>query len=100
MVFAVVFWIDSKRLVLPLETKDGKIYEVPFVPERETTELAAQRICVAKAAEFGLTSENIVAECIAPVNNRLRQGVEQLIARQQAAAKAAPAALPATQAAQ
>ncbi|RYY85175.1 hypothetical protein EON63_07885 [archaeon] len=71
-------WVNSKRVTVPINLK-GEEVTVTVVPERQSTLSVAQQVCVSRAEKLELTNENIVANCVQPVNQLLAEAVEQWV---------------------
>lgn len=72
---AVQQWVDSKTLAFTFNYAQ-KPYSLSFMPERQTSASVAREFCVRGAAELGLTEQTVVANCINPVQDYIRQQVQ------------------------
>lgn len=77
---AVTKWATDKTVVVPI-TIDEQTYNIQFMPERQSAVTMARKLCVEQASTFGLTEENIVANCISPVNDVLQNAVKEWVAK-------------------
>lgn len=76
LVKEVEAWVNSKRVTVPMTLGDEDV-SVTVVPERQSTVSVAQQVCVSRAEKLGLTNENVVQDCVEPVNNLLVAAVEK-----------------------
>lgn len=69
-------WVESKVVTVPVKV-GTQVVDIRFIPERENTRRVATRFCLTNAQALQLTKENIVGNCVEPVNNILLEGLQK-----------------------
>jgi putative hemolysin len=79
-------WVDGKRVVVPV-TVGEQVVNLSLFPERESSVAVARRFCVNNAAALKLTNENVVANCISPLNDIVAGAINKWAEARMAAQK-------------
>jgi hypothetical protein len=80
-------WIGEKKLTVPLQLGEKKM-DVVFIPEREHTLYVARNVCLQNVDTLSLTNENFMSECVAPVQNLLKESLNKWLNEKRANDKA------------